>query len=191
MSMRRAAVSLPCLLAVTAVLLSACGGAGKNLIPIANAGPLTRDFEAVAAAAKQGEGDCAATQRAIDKTERDFAKLPQSVDEGLHERLSEGIENLVSRALLLCEQPGVSKTQTQTSETEEFTETTATETEETEEPEEEATETLSSSTYTPPENEEEENYEATGGEQAPPEGPQGVGPTGEGPPGHYEDGGGQ
>ncbi|HEY1687740.1 MAG TPA: hypothetical protein VGF95_02645 [Solirubrobacteraceae bacterium] len=181
-------LSLPCLLAATAVLLCSCGGSGKGLIPIANAGPLRQDFEAVARAAKQGEGNCAVTQQAIDKTERDFETLPQGVDEGLRSHLSEGIENLAARALLLCEQPGVSKTETQTSSTEEITETTTTETEEAVETQD--TETLSSSSYTPPEEEqEEEGYEATGGEQAPPEGAQGVGPTGEGPPGHYENGG--
>jgi cytoskeletal protein RodZ len=93
------------LLGVSAALLVACGGSGKGLIPSANAGPLQSDFEAVAQAAQSGEGNCAATEAAIEKTEADFADLPSTVDAGLHKTLSVGISNLRRRALALCAQP--------------------------------------------------------------------------------------
>ena len=88
-----------------AIVLVSCGGSGKGLIPIANAGPLQSDFEAVAQAAQSGGGDCTATTEAINKTEQDFAALPTTIDAGLHRRLREGISNLRERALALCAQP--------------------------------------------------------------------------------------
>jgi len=93
------------LLGVSAALLVACGGSGKGLIPSANAGPLQSDFEAVAQAAQSGEGNCTATEAAIQKTETDFADLPSTVDAGLHKTLDMGISNLRRRALALCAQP--------------------------------------------------------------------------------------
>jgi hypothetical protein len=93
------------LLGVAATLLVACGSSGKGLIPMANAGPLQSDFEAVAQAAESGEGSCTATEAAIAKTESDFAALPSSVDKGLRKTLSLGIANLRHRALALCAQP--------------------------------------------------------------------------------------
>ena len=97
-----------------AVVLVSCGGSGKGLIPEANAGPLQSDFEAVAQAAQTGNGNCAQTTAAINKTERDFAALPTSVDSALHDRLSQGISNLRERALALCAQPLVPTTTTTT-----------------------------------------------------------------------------
>ncbi len=88
-----------------AVALVSCGSSGKGLIPTANAGPLQSDFEEVAQAAQTGNGNCTATTEAINKTERDYAALPASVDAGLHGKLSEGISNLRERALALCAQP--------------------------------------------------------------------------------------
>lgn len=107
----------------TALALTACGGSGKGLIPLANAGPLQSDFEAVAAAAQAGNGSCTATTEAINKTEQDFAALPSSIDAGLHRRLSEGVANLRERALALCAQP---PTQTATTTTARTTTTTTT-----------------------------------------------------------------
>lgn len=99
-------VCLAALLGVgVAVVLVACGDSGHGLIPEANAGPLQGDFEAVAQAAQTGNGDCAATTAAINKTERDFAALPATVDPGLRNRLSQGISNLRERALELCAEP--------------------------------------------------------------------------------------
>jgi hypothetical protein len=92
------------LLGVSAALLVACGSSGKGLIPSANAGPLQRDFEAVAQAAQSGEGSCTATEAALEKTESDFAALPATVDAGLRKTLSVGIANLHHRALALCAQ---------------------------------------------------------------------------------------
>jgi hypothetical protein len=117
------------LLGVSAALLVACGSSGKGLIPSANAGPLQRDFEAVAQAAQSGEGNCTATEAAIAQTERDFAALPASVDSGLRKTLSKGIANLRRRALKLCEQPlpqTTSSTSTPTKTTTTSTQTTST-----------------------------------------------------------------
>jgi hypothetical protein len=97
-----------------AVLLAACGSSGKGLIPEANAGPLQNDFEAVTQAAQTGNGDCTKTTEAINKTERDFASLPATVDSALRNRLSQGISNLRERALALCAQP-LAQTTTTTS----------------------------------------------------------------------------
>ena len=101
----RLRILLAGLLGVSAALLVACGSSGKGLIPSANAGPLQSDFEAVAQAAQSGEGNCTATEAAIEKTESDFDALPATVDAGLHKTLSVGIANLRRRALALCAQP--------------------------------------------------------------------------------------
>jgi hypothetical protein len=88
-----------------AVALVSCGSSGKGLIPLADAGPLRGDFEAVAQAAQNGDGNCTATTEAINKTEQDFAALPVTIDAGLHQTLNKGIANLRERALTLCTQP--------------------------------------------------------------------------------------
>ena len=93
------------LLGAAAALLLACGSSGAGLIPAGNAGPLQRDFEAVAQAAQSGNGSCAATEAAILNTEQDFRGLPAGVDGGLRNRLSQGIANLSKRARLACTQP--------------------------------------------------------------------------------------
>jgi hypothetical protein len=100
------------LLGVATAALVSCGSSGKGLIPLANAGPLQSDFEAVAQAAQTGNGDCTETTAAINKTEQDFAALPTTIDPGLHSRLSQGISNLRERALTLCAQPLVQTTTT-------------------------------------------------------------------------------
>jgi hypothetical protein len=92
-------------LGAAAALLVACGSSGKGLIPVADAGPLQRDFEAVAQAAETANGNCTATEAAIARTEDDFAALPSSVDAGLRRTLLKGIDHLRSRALALCAQP--------------------------------------------------------------------------------------
>jgi hypothetical protein len=93
------------LLGVLAASLVACGSSGKGLIPTGDAGPLQSDFEAVAQAAENGDGDCTSTESALLHTEQDFARLPSSVDGGLRETLHRGIENLRTRSLALCAQP--------------------------------------------------------------------------------------
>ena len=118
-------ILLACLLGVSAALLVACGGSGKGLIPAANAGPLQSDFEAVAQTAQSGEGNCTATEAAIEKTESDFAALPATVDAGLRKTLNVGIANLKRRALALCAQPLPQSTSTTKTST---TPTTATST---------------------------------------------------------------
>jgi hypothetical protein len=110
----RALIRVPAaaLLGIAAAVLVSCGSSGKGLIPEANAGPLQSDFEAVAQAARAGDGSCTATVAAINKTERDFAALPASVDQALRGRLSQGISNLREHALALCAQPLVQTTTT-------------------------------------------------------------------------------
>ncbi len=90
--------------ALAAVLIS-CSGSGKGLIPVADAGPLQSDFEAVVSAAENGDGSCTATESALLKTDQDYAALPSSIDSGLRNTLHQGIENLRTRALALCAQP--------------------------------------------------------------------------------------
>ena len=107
-----------------AATLFACGSSGKGLIPTADAGPLQSDFEEVAQAAQNGDGSCAATTEALNKTERDFAALPPSVDAGLRGKLGEGISNLRERALALCEQPLAETSTTTTPRTTHTTTTT-------------------------------------------------------------------
>ena len=94
------------LLGVAAALsIAACGSSSGKLIPLADAGPLQSDFEAVAQAAETGNGDCSATEATISTTEQDFNELPTTVDAGLRQTLRQGIDNLRSHALALCAQP--------------------------------------------------------------------------------------
>jgi len=100
-----ARLMLACLLGVAAALLVSCGGSSAKLIPTADAGPLQSDFETIAQDAEAGNGSCTTTEAAILKTEQDFSALPVSVDSGLRQTLRQGIENLRTRALVLCAQP--------------------------------------------------------------------------------------
>jgi hypothetical protein len=106
--------ALAALLGLLAVLLVGCASSSSKLIPTADAGPLQSDFEAVAHAAETGNGNCAATEAAIAKTEGDFTALPAGVDSGLRETLRNGIDNLRSHALALCAQPLAQTTTTNT-----------------------------------------------------------------------------
>jgi hypothetical protein len=101
-------------LGVCAALLASCSSSGKGLIPTGDAGPLQSDFEEVAQAAENGDGSCSATERALLKTDQDFARLPNSVDAGLRDTLRRGIENLRTRSLALCTQPLPQAATTQT-----------------------------------------------------------------------------
>jgi hypothetical protein len=162
--------SLAALLGVAAALLIACSGSGKGLIPTGDAGPLQSDFEAVAHAAENGDGDCSETEAALLKTDQDFAALPSSIDTGLHNTLRQGIENLRTRALALCTQPlpGATETTSTQKSTPSTTDTTST-----------PTETQATTTQTTP-----TTPEPTG-----PSGPGGGTPApGEGNPGGAEEG---
>ncbi len=92
-------------LGVAAALLVGCGSTSSKLIPLANAGPLTTDVEAIEQAAESGDGNCSATELAITKAEQDYASLPPSIDPGLRNTLHQGLANLRTRALTLCAQP--------------------------------------------------------------------------------------
>ena len=104
--------ALVAMLGIAAALLVSCGGSSAKLIPVADAGPLQSDFETVAQDAEAGNGSCTATEAAVLKTEHDFGTLPASVDSGLRQTLRQGIENLRARALVLCAQPLVQTTPT-------------------------------------------------------------------------------
>ncbi len=101
-------------LVLTSAALAACGSSSSKLIPLANAGPLTSDVEAIEQAAKSGDGNCSATELAIAKAEQDYAALPASVDAGLRNTLHLGLANLRTRALALCAQPLAATTVTTT-----------------------------------------------------------------------------
>lgn len=135
-----------------AIALVSCGSSSKDLIPIANAGPLQSDFEAVAQAAQTGGGNCSATTEAINKTEQDFAALPATIDSSLHRRLSEGISNLRERALALCAQPLAQTATTTTPRTTTTTTTTKTQTTPTTPTTTTSTSTTPTTPVTPPNN---------------------------------------
>jgi cytochrome c5 len=105
------------LLGVAAAVLVSCGSSGVGLIPAASAGPLQKDFEAVAQAAQAGDGSCVATESALGKTEQDFLALPTTVNKGLRTRLDQGIANLRKRALEICAQPAPGSTTTTNTQT--------------------------------------------------------------------------
>jgi len=105
------------LLGVGAALLVACGSSGKGLIPLASAGPLQSDFQAVLQAAQEGDGSCSSTNAKIAKTEHDLRALPAGVDGGLRGRLAEGVANLAVRARDMCAQPLTPTTTTSTTPT--------------------------------------------------------------------------
>jgi hypothetical protein len=104
-------LALVCALGVATAVLIACGSSGKGLIAASEAGPLKSDIEAVDLAAQEGNGNCTATEAALQRTEQDFAALPASVDSGLHNTLRQGIANLRKVATELCAQP-IAKTTT-------------------------------------------------------------------------------
>lgn len=110
-------LALGAALGAAAALLIACGGSGKGLIPASAGEPLQSDIEAVDQAAESGDGNCTATQEALQKTQQDFAALPSSVDSGLRANLRQGIENLRKVALGVCSQPVAKTTTTKTTTT--------------------------------------------------------------------------
>jgi hypothetical protein len=99
-------------IALTGTLLASCGGSGSGLIPSADAGPLEHDFEEVARLAMSGNGSCTQTTEAIEKAERDFARISASIDASLRARLQEGISNLRKQALTQCAHVVTSTTST-------------------------------------------------------------------------------
>jgi hypothetical protein len=158
---RAARPLLAAALGVAAALLVACGSSGNGLLAASQGGPLESDIEAVDQAAQAGNGNCAATESALLKTEQDFAALPSSTDSGLRNTLRQGIENLHKVAIEACRQPLV---QTETTTTPKTTTTT------TPPPTTTETQTTPTETQTTPPSEEGESG-AGGGTPAPGEGP--------------------
>jgi hypothetical protein len=110
--------ALACVLGIaTALLIAACGSSGKGLIAASEAGPLKSDIEAVDLAAQEGNGNCTATDAALQRTEQDYTALPTSIDAGLHNTLRQGISNLRKVATELCAQPIAKATTTATTPT--------------------------------------------------------------------------
>lgn len=107
-------LALGALLGAAAALLVACGSSGKGLIPSSYGEPLQSDIEQVDQAAESGEGNCTATEEALQKTEQDYAALPSSVNSGLRNNIHQGIENLRKVALNACSQPIAKTTTTKT-----------------------------------------------------------------------------
>jgi hypothetical protein len=104
---------LALLLGLAAAVLVSCGSSsGKGLIPVAQSEPLQADFEEVSRAASAGNGNCSATNTALEKTAHDFASLPSSVNSDLMSHLRQGIEALHSQALAQCSQTSTNTTPT-------------------------------------------------------------------------------
>ncbi len=110
-------LALACALGGATALLIACGSSGKGLIAASEAGPLKSDIEAVDLAAQEGNGNCNATNAALQRTEQDYTALPTSIDVGLHNTLRQGIANLRKVATELCAQPIAKTTTTATTPT--------------------------------------------------------------------------
>jgi hypothetical protein len=161
-------------LGAAAALPISCAGSGGGLIPSGNAGPLQRDFAAVAEAAQKGNGSCSGTETAIARTEQDYQALPAAVNHGLRGRLREGIEKLREDALQRCLQPLTQTTATSTSAPETTTTAPAV-------PETTPTQTSpTTSTSTTPENGGGTPAPREGGEQPSEDGGAGAGGAGEG-----------
>jgi hypothetical protein len=106
-----------------AALLVACGASGKNLIPVADAGPLQSDFNAISTAV--ANGDCAGVDQALAKARADLTtKLPSTVDPRLRARLQQGLDDLAQTAPTECRKNQTSSTQTTTPTTTATTTTT-------------------------------------------------------------------
>lgn len=105
-------------------LLVACGSSGKGLIPPSNAGPLTNDFEHIAAAVNAG--DCSTTDTWLSRAQRDFDALGSSVDPGLKAKISQGLDNLRSIAPTACAQAQSQSSTTQSTTAPTTTQTTTT-----------------------------------------------------------------
>jgi len=107
-------VALTALLLLAPAALAGCGSSAKGLIPSGQAQPLLADFEAVKRAAEQAGGECAHTEAALGKTERDFEALPATVSSALRNNLRLGIENLSVRARERCTQSAAGTNTTKT-----------------------------------------------------------------------------
>jgi hypothetical protein len=112
-------------LGAAAPLLVACGSGGSKLIPVANAGPLQNDFNAIANAV--AGGNCAAAQSALTRAQTDAANLPATVDRTLRDRIEKGLADLAATAPTECAKNSTTATQTTTAPTTN-TQTTTTQT---------------------------------------------------------------
>jgi cytoskeletal protein RodZ len=128
-------------LGVAAALLVACGSGGANLIPVANAGPLQNDFNAIAN--DVANGNCTATANDLQRAQSDAGSLPSTVDPRLRSRINQGLADLARTAPTECAKNSTS-TQTTTATT--TTQTTSTQTTTTAPP---PTTTTTSTTTTP------------------------------------------
>jgi hypothetical protein len=101
----------------TSVLAAACGGSGAGLIPSADAGPLEHYFEEVGRLARTGNGSCTATEEALERTEREFARISASLAATLRAKIQEGLTHLHTQALEECAQMTSTTSSTTTTKT--------------------------------------------------------------------------
>jgi hypothetical protein len=106
---------LACVLGVSAAMLVSCSSSNTKLIPLADSSSLQGDFETVAHAAENADGNCSTTEGALLKTEQDYEALPTSVDAGLRDRMREGITKLREDALSRCQEQSATSSSKTTS----------------------------------------------------------------------------
>jgi hypothetical protein len=125
--MRALPYVLALVLGLGAAALSACGSSGSSaLIPSSQAGPLSDDFDRVAAAV--ADGDCGGAARAVQRAQSDLDALPSSVSQRLRDRLQRGVTALASQAQRECLANQAAPTTASTPSTDTSTETTPTDT---------------------------------------------------------------
>jgi hypothetical protein len=123
MTVRPLSYLLVFVLGFGAAALGACGSSSssKSLIPVADAGPLQNDFDAVASAI--ADHDCPGSSSAIRRAQAHVDSLPRATSEQLTQRLQDGLQTLQRQAADEC----VATVATTTTETT-TTETTTTDT---------------------------------------------------------------
>jgi hypothetical protein len=94
-------LALICVLALSALVASGCGGDGRNLIPSQRAKELTNQLTALQAQIEAGECDGLTTRVAV--FHDDATSLPNSVDKRLRRRINDGVKSLQEHARSTCE----------------------------------------------------------------------------------------
>ena len=105
MSVRPLSLLLVFALGVGTAGLVACGsnGSSKALIPVADAGPLRDDFDAVGSAISTH--DCSAAADAVRQAQARVDSLPRSTSAELRQRLRDGLQELQRQAAEECVPP--------------------------------------------------------------------------------------
>jgi hypothetical protein len=95
----RTALAAAAIAALAGGPLAGCGSDGE-LIPPARAADLKAQLDAVASAT--AAGNCAGAEAAVTRARGAMVNLPDDVDQGLRDRLEEGIDNLEQRVPADC-----------------------------------------------------------------------------------------